>query len=88
MIYHHTNLVICGGLQMIIANQSFDLYFYISLYLVDCIFIFLTASSLVYLFHYLARKKYKAVWNEEKDQHLIQVRKILKPAPKMKGSDT
>jgi hypothetical protein len=79
MVYHHTNLVVCGGLQTIITNDSFDFYFTICLYPVDCVLTFLTASSLVFFFHYLARKNKIAASNIEKDQEQVKVRNNVQP---------
>ena len=60
LVYHHYSLVTCGGLELLIDNDSFKLYFMISLYPVDTVLTFSTASSLLYLFYFQARRRDRA----------------------------
>ena len=49
----------------------------ISLYPVDTLLTFSTASSLLYLFYFQARRRDRAEHVQEKDPHLVRVRDIL-----------
>lgn len=74
MVCQHLSSVICGAIEPIIDSEAFKVYFMIDLYPVDTLLTFLTASSLLFLFSFQARKQGV---QSRADSHVKEVRQIL-----------